>query len=67
MAYDRADGALVGRRGVSLARVGGADRYEVRWTVRAVMERLGMRYVRDFPVRGDSFALYETSGGPAST
>jgi RimJ/RimL family protein N-acetyltransferase len=107
MAYDRAGGALVGRGGVSRERVGGADRYEVGWTVRgdlwglgyateigaagltfafgdlgadevvaftethnrrsrAVMERLGMRHVHDFPLRGDPFALYKISGGTAS-
>ena len=34
MAYERDGGALVGRGGVSLSHVDGADRYEVGWIVR---------------------------------
>lgn len=100
MAYDRADGSLIGRGGVSLVNLEGAERYEVGWTVRgdqwgrgyateigaaglahafgdlgaaevvaftervnrrsrAVMERLGMRYARDFTHHGAPFVLYE--------
>jgi RimJ/RimL family protein N-acetyltransferase len=99
MAYDRADGSLVGRGGVSVARIDGQDRVEVGWTVRsaawghgyateigaaglrfafeelgaaevvaytvpgntrsrAVMERLGMSYARDFLHDGAVFVLY---------
>jgi RimJ/RimL family protein N-acetyltransferase len=55
MAYDRADGSLIGRGGVSLAPVDGAERYEVGWTVRGGL--WGHGYATEIGAAGLAFAF----------
>ena len=55
MAYDRADGSLIGRGGVSLAPVDGTERYEVGWTVRGGL--WGRGYATEIGAAGLSFAF----------
>lgn len=99
LAYDRVDGRLIGRGGLSYAEIDGERRLEVGWALRerfwgqgyaseigraglafafneldavevvsftetknercrAVMRRLGFRYVREIRHRGEPFAFY---------
>jgi RimJ/RimL family protein N-acetyltransferase len=55
MAYDRCGGTLVGRGGVSLSHVDGADRYEVGWTVHG--DLWGRGYATEIGVAGLAFAF----------
>jgi [ribosomal protein S5]-alanine N-acetyltransferase len=57
MAYDRADGSLIGRGGVSLASVDGAERYEVGWTVHGGL--WGRGYATEIGAAGLAFAFGE--------
>jgi RimJ/RimL family protein N-acetyltransferase len=57
MAYDRATSELIGRGGLSRARVDGADRLEVGWTVRDSFWGLG--YATEIGRAGLAFAFDE--------
>ena len=57
MAYDRSDGSLVGRGGVSLQVVDGAERLEVGWTVASRL--WGRGYASEIGRAGLEFAFTE--------
>lgn len=55
MAYERSTGALVGRGGVALTHVDGADRFEVGWVVREA--QWGQGYATEMGRAGLAFAF----------
>jgi RimJ/RimL family protein N-acetyltransferase len=55
LAYDRGTGALIGRGGVSLAFVDGADRYEVGWAVLGAHQ--GNLYATEIGAAGLEYAF----------
>jgi RimJ/RimL family protein N-acetyltransferase len=61
MAYERDGGALVGRGGVSLSHVDGADRYEVGWTVHSGLR--GKGYATEIGRAGLEYAFGHLGAG----
>ena len=57
MAYDRADGSLIGRGGLSLSRIDRQERLEVGWTVRSDLR--GRGYATEIGAAGLRFAFGE--------
>lgn len=63
MAYDRADGSLIGRGGLSRSRIDGQGRLEVGWTVRS--DLWGRGYATEIGAAGLRFAFAELGAAEA--